>query len=118
MNWAKVCCPKKLGGLGILDLEKFARALKLRWLWMEWTAPEKHWVGMETPNDDIDRGPFNAAMKVHIGYGKKASFWNTSWLNGLSPRTIAPLIYEASKRKKATRARRPAEQPMDYGYRC
>lgn len=33
VNWEKVCSPIKLGGLGILDLDKFARALRLRRLW-------------------------------------------------------------------------------------
>ena len=32
MNWDMVCHPKRLGGLGILNLENFATALRLRWL--------------------------------------------------------------------------------------
>ena len=33
VNWPTTCRPKFKGGLGILDLERFARALILRWLW-------------------------------------------------------------------------------------
>jgi hypothetical protein len=32
VNWSVTCLPKNKGGLGILDLERFARALRLRWL--------------------------------------------------------------------------------------
>jgi hypothetical protein len=60
--------------LGILDLEKFSRAPRLCWLWYEWTAPEKQWVGSETPNDASDIDLFNAATRVTIGNGSKASF--------------------------------------------
>jgi hypothetical protein len=36
VNWDLVCKPKENGGLGILNLKKFASALRLRWLWQEW----------------------------------------------------------------------------------
>jgi hypothetical protein len=102
VNWQKICRPKELGGLGILDLEKFSRALRLRWLWYEWTAPEKPWVGSETPNDASDLDLFNAATRVTIGNGAKASFWSSSWLNGAPPKDVAPLIFKVSKRKNKT----------------
>lgn len=37
VNWSSVCRPKPLGGLGIPDLDRFGRALRLRWLWFAWT---------------------------------------------------------------------------------
>ena len=41
VNWKLVCRPTYLGGLGILDLDKFSRALRLRWLWFAWTDPQR-----------------------------------------------------------------------------
>jgi hypothetical protein len=41
VNWEVVCCPKALGGLGVLHMDKFATAFCLRWPWMEWTDPNK-----------------------------------------------------------------------------
>jgi hypothetical protein len=41
VNWAQTTLPKNLGGLGVLNLDKFARALRLRWLWLEWITPGK-----------------------------------------------------------------------------
>ena len=99
VSWDKVCRPKRLGGLGILNLEKFSRALRLRWLWHEWVSPDKPWVGSETPNDIIDRNLFNAATNVTVGDGLKASFWGAAWVNGLSPQLIAPAVFKASRRK-------------------
>jgi hypothetical protein len=45
LNWNIVCRPKENGGLGILDLDKFARALRLRWSWLHWKDPSK--LGLE-----------------------------------------------------------------------
>lgn len=61
LNWTAVCKPKPLGGLGILNLEKFARALRLRWLWYEWKEENKPWINMEIPCDEMDRNLFRAS---------------------------------------------------------
>ena len=44
VNWPTVCMPKDLGDMGVPDLERFGRALRLRWLWQEWTYDFNPWV--------------------------------------------------------------------------
>ena len=99
VNWDLVCKPKVHGGLGVLNLKKFATALRLRWLWFEWADPPKPWARMGTPCSDKDKDLFAAATTVTIGDGNKDNFWESSWLNGFRPKDIAPKIFEISKRK-------------------
>ena len=82
VNWTKSCMPKELGGLGILNLEKFARALRLRWLWHSWVSPDKPWASTELPCDETDRLLFAACTTIRIGNGRKASFWDSGWVQG------------------------------------
>jgi hypothetical protein len=58
---------KEHGGLGILDLNKLATALRLRWLWHEWVSPEKAWAGTETPYNEKDRLLFAACTSITLG---------------------------------------------------
>jgi hypothetical protein len=102
VNWEMVCKPKVYGGLGILNLTKFASALRMRWLWHEWKDETKPWVGLGTPCTPQDKDLFAAATRVNIGNGEKALFWEAPWLNGRRPKDIAPLIYKRSKRKNCT----------------
>ena len=99
MNWATTCLPKNKGGLGILDLERFARALRLRWLWLRWTYKDKAWTRLQLPCDKADVDLFNASTTVTIGNGKTADFWRSSWIRGQTPRNIAPTLYMKAKRK-------------------
>ena len=41
VRWPSMCTPKDLGGLGILDLERLARALRLGWLLFQWKNEER-----------------------------------------------------------------------------
>lgn len=99
VSWQNVCKPKNLGGLGILNHEKFARALRLRWLWLDWKDESKPWNNMQTPCDDLDRSLFKAGTTIQIGDGTKANFWTDRWLNGQSLMELAPAIFKLAKRK-------------------
>jgi hypothetical protein len=66
INWPTTCLPKNREALGILDLERFARALRLRWLWLRCQVKEKAWVGMQLPCDKANVDLFNASTTVTI----------------------------------------------------
>jgi hypothetical protein len=68
----------KFGGLGVLDLDLFSRALCLRWLWYEWKDPERPWVGTEPPVTEVDRQLFRLSTIVAVGNGLTTKFWNSS----------------------------------------
>jgi hypothetical protein len=88
------------GGLVILDLERFARALRLRWLWFRWRQKDRPWNKLDLPCDSKDKELFAASTVVTIGNGKFATFWTSSWIDGRAPKTIAPTLFLKAKRKK------------------
>ena len=94
--------PTIYGGLGILNTDKFAQALRLRWPWYEWKEPTKLWVGLGNPCTDEDMDFFYASTTIIVGNGAKTPFWDSPWLLGCKPKDIAPLIFQASKRKRLT----------------
>jgi hypothetical protein len=100
INWPTTCLPKEKGGIGIMDLERFTRALRLRWLWFKWKQKERAWTDLEVPCDKIDHELFNASTIVTIGNGKTALFWTSSWINGAAAKTIAPSLFHKTRRKK------------------
>ena len=57
------------------------------------------WVGMANPCNEEDLNFFYASTTITIGNGARIPFWDSPLLLGRMPKDIAPLIYEASKRK-------------------
>jgi hypothetical protein len=105
VNWPRSARPKYSGGLGILHLGKFARALRLRWLWLwrGWsTNSDRPWDGQEIPYDKVDKLLFAASTTLTIGNGERASFWKSAWLNGQRPCDVAPHLFSISRRKNRT----------------
>lgn len=91
--------PKILGGLGVLDLELFSRALSYAGCGTNWAEPDRPWVGLQVPCNEVDQQLFRLSTKVILGDGCKAKFWDSAWLDGCAPRDIAPRLYRLAWRK-------------------
>ncbi|CAD6255007.1 unnamed protein product [Miscanthus lutarioriparius] len=102
VNWQTVTRPKDLGGLGVPDLERFGRTLRLRWLWQEWVDDSKSWSGSELPCYDDDRLLFNSSIIISLEDGAKTKFWHHSWLDGQAPRYLAPNLFRLVSRTNRT----------------
>ncbi|WVZ69500.1 hypothetical protein U9M48_018274 [Paspalum notatum var. saurae] len=99
VSWTRAARPKKFGGLSILHLGKFSRALRLRWLWQDSKEPARKRVMGDLPCTAVDKVLFAAATSVTVGDGKSTLFWESTWLRGLRPRDIYPKIFSISRRK-------------------
>ena len=110
VNWRMVCRPKSLGGLGVMDLERFSRALRIRWMCYEWKDRKRPWVGTSVPCDYTDSSLFDACTSITIGKGDIAKFWTSTWLDGEVPAKIAPHLFLLTRLKNLT-----VEQAMREG---
>jgi hypothetical protein len=102
VNWTRVCRPIKYEGLGITELKRFSRVLRLHCLWYKWKKPDKPCCSLDLPTDSTDEALFSAASKVTVRNGRTTSFWSLSWLNGLAPATLFPFLHKHSRRKNRT----------------
>jgi hypothetical protein len=92
--------PKKLGGLGFKDLDKFSRALRLRWLWYGWNQQERPWKHLLKVTDPVDRQLFFSSTLISIGDGKNTPFWEAKCLDGIAPKDLAPTLFQKKTRFK------------------
>jgi hypothetical protein len=70
VNWRTCLRPKKWGGIGIKDIEKFSMVLRLRWLW---NNQERQWKKLVKMHDPVDRALFFSSTYIIIGNGEKYS---------------------------------------------
>jgi hypothetical protein len=69
VRWKKCIRPRKLGGLGIKDLDKHSRALRLRWMWYNWDAVDRPWKNLLKIRDKTDRALLFASTVITVGDG-------------------------------------------------
>lgn len=80
-------------------MEKFNRALRLRWLWHAWDHCERPWNKLLKVVDKTERELFFASTVVKVGNGKQTPFWEARWLDGTSPKELAPNLFSVTRYK-------------------
>ena len=79
VSWQRVCRPKQLGGLGVLDLSKHGLALRLRWEWLMRTDETRPWQGLPHLMDTQVQAAFNSLVQWKVGNGRRTLFWKDRW---------------------------------------
>jgi hypothetical protein len=77
LMWPKVTQPKNLGGLGISNLKFLSIALRVRWLWLQRSQPDKPWASLPIQMTTCIEA-FSMVIYTKIG----------DWVNTLSSITI------------------------------
>ena len=101
--WPKVARPKELGGLGILDLQRFGWALRVRWLWLGKTEPERPWSAFPIPVHNCAKSLFATAVHSEVGNGANIKFWTDRWLDGRSIEMLAPNLFACVPRRRVNK---------------
>jgi hypothetical protein len=109
VNWARVCRPLRLGGLGIPDLARTATSLRVRWIWRMHTDPLRPWRGLDMNFSKAELDAFAVSTTMVTGNGESALFWEDRWLDGKAMKEVAPEVYAlVPKRRRKARTVRQA----------
>ena len=93
--WRRVCRPKQMGGLGMVDLYKHVIALRLRGGWFKRTDSSRPWQGLSYCSDKHVRMAFDSLVKWEVGEGSMALFWRDRWIHGFAVVDISPKLHDA-----------------------
>jgi hypothetical protein len=102
--WRGICKPKEFGGLGVKDLRLQGLALRLRWMWLRRTDPERPWQGLPGLNDPLVAGVFQSLASFSVGDGRLTYFWRDRWIGGYTAEELAPEVFDrVTTRRKNSR---------------
>ncbi|KAM0870271.1 hypothetical protein ACQ4PT_040114 [Festuca glaucescens] len=91
--WRSICKPKEFGGLGVKDLRLQGLALRVRWMWLRRTDPERPWQGLPGLNDPLVAGVFQSLARFSVGDGRLTYFWRDRWISGYTAEELAPEVF-------------------------
>jgi hypothetical protein len=93
VSWPVVTRPKELGSLGIADLKTLGWALRVRWLWLQKTQPDKPWACLPLKMSPCVCSFFSMTVCTEIDDGSSTLFWKDRWLHGQSVQDLAPKFF-------------------------
>jgi hypothetical protein len=91
--WDRVCMPKELGGLGIINLRKMNIALRTRWLWLSRVEASRPWKEFVIQVPRMVTEIFEAATSSVVGDGASTFFWLDKWLPEGRLKDLAPRLF-------------------------
>jgi hypothetical protein len=91
--WDRVCMPKELGGLGIINLRKMNIALRTRWLWLSRVEASRPWKEFDIQVPPMVTAVFEAATSSVVGDGASTFFWLDKWLPVGRLKDLAPRLF-------------------------
>jgi hypothetical protein len=65
VDWATVCKPKKLGGLGVLNTKSMNITLMVKWIWKIYQGVEGLWVDLIRAKYPRDRDLYAGEVQTH-----------------------------------------------------
>jgi hypothetical protein len=86
VNWKGILRPKRLGGLGIIDLSRFNKALRLQWQWKTWKAKDKPWTASSYPALKLNCNCFTLVLTSVLEMATEETSGPTSGSRGRHPR--------------------------------
>ena len=126
VNWAKVCRPLQVGGLGIRQLGNFYSALLGKWLWMYGMEADalwrrvieakygNFWGGWCTKKVSSPYGVslwryirsgwlnFSKLLVYDVGDGTRVKFWKHVWCGDCTLQEAFPELYCLSRSKDSS----------------
>jgi hypothetical protein len=97
--WDRVCMPKELGGLGIINLRKMNIALRACWLWLSRVEATWPWKEFDIQVPPRVTKVFEAATSSVVGDGASTYFWLDNCLPDGRLKDLAPHLFAVIPRR-------------------
>lgn len=97
--WDRVARPLHLGELGIHNLKMISWALRMHWLWLQKTQPDKPWAKFSITVPNNIKAMFHISVVTEVGDGNTTLFWQDKWIMGHSVVELAPSLMQHVKKQ-------------------